>query len=383
MRFSSKLDKLPPYLFAEIDKAKRQAKAEGRDVIDLGIGDPDMPTPDFVISALCEAVKDPANHRYAMDQGMPELREEIARWYLRKFGVQLDPETEILPLIGSKEGIAHLPFAVNDPGEVNLVPDPCYPPYRNASVLAGASVYAMGLREENGFLPELDSIPKDVLNKAKIIYLNYPNNPTSAVADYEFFRKVLDFAEKYDLIVVQDMAYSEIVYDGYKAVSILEVDKDKRRSVEFHSLSKTYNMTGWRIGWVCGNKDVIRALAKLKSNIDSGIFQAIQIAGITALRDGDGHIKEMQAVYKRRRDVLVNGLKELGFDVKPPKATFYVWMKVNGSSIEFAKRALEKADIVCTPGIGFGAHGEGYVRFALTLGEDRLKVAVERLKKIV
>ncbi len=383
MRFSSKLDKLPPYLFAEIDKAKRQAKAEGRDIIDLGIGDPDLPTPDFIISALCEAVKDPANHRYAMDQGLPELRQEIAKWYLRKFGVQLDPETEILPLIGSKEGIAHLPFAVNEPGEVNLVPDPCYPPYRNASVLAGASVYAMGLREENGFLPELDSIPKDVLNKAKIVYLNYPNNPTSAVADYEFFRKVLDFAEKYDLIVVQDMAYSEIVYDGYKAVSILEVDKDKRRSVEFHSLSKTYNMTGWRIGWVCGNKDVIRALAKLKSNIDSGIFQAIQIAGITALRDGDSHIKEMQAIYKRRRDVLVEGLKALGFDVKPPKATFYVWMRINGSSIEFAKQALERADIVCTPGVGFGSHGEGYVRFALTLGEDRLKVALERLKKIV
>ncbi len=383
MNFSSRLSKLPPYLFSEIDKAKREAKAKGKDVIDLGIGDPDTPTPEFIIKSLCEAVKDPANHRYAMDQGCPELRQEISNWYKRKFGVDLDPETEVLALIGSKEGIAHLPFAVNNPGEVNLVPNPCYPPYRNASILAGAEVFEMPLLEENGFLPDLKAIPPSILNKAKVIYLNYPNNPTSAVASYEFFQEVLEFAEKYDLIVAQDMAYSEIVYDGYRAVSILDVDKEKRRSVEFHSLSKTYNMTGWRIGWVCGNREVISALAKFKSNIDSGIFQAIQIAGITALRDGDEHIRNMQAMYKLRRDVLVDGLRLIGFDVDPPKATFYVWMRVGGSSIDFAKRALEEASIVCTPGVGFGKYGEGYVRFALTLGPERLKEAVERLKGLV
>ncbi len=383
MNFSNRLAKLPPYLFAEIDKAKRKARAEGKILIDLGIGDPDMPTPEFIINSLSEAAKDPANHKYAMDQGLPSLREEIANWYKRRLNVSLDPETEILPLIGSKEGIAHLPFAVNNVGDVNLVPNPCYPPYRNASILAGVEVFEMPLLEENGFLPDLDAIPVSVLQKAKIIYLNYPNNPTSAVANWDFFQKVLDLAEKYDLIVAQDMAYSEIVYDGYKAISILEVDKEKRRSIEFHSLSKTYNMTGWRIGWVCGNRKIISALAKFKSNMDSGIFQAIQIAGITALRDGDEHIKNIQAVYKSRRDTLVEGLKSLGFDVKPPRATFYVWMRVGQPSIEFAKRALDEASIICTPGVGFGRYGEGYVRFALTLKEDKLKEAVERLKKIL
>ncbi len=382
MRFSSRLDKLPPYLFSEIDRVKREARAKGKDIIDLGIGDPDQPTPDFIIEALCNAVKDPATHKYAMDQGCPELRREIASWYKRKFNVDLDPETEVLALIGSKEGIAHLPFAVNNPGDVNLVPNPGYPPYRNASLLAGVEVFDMPLLEENDFLPDLHSIPSSVLNRAKIIYLNYPNNPTSATATYEFFQEVLAFAEKYDLIIAQDMAYSEIVYDGYRAVSILEVDKEKRRSIEFHSLSKTYNMTGWRIGWVCGNKEIIGALAKFKSNIDSGIFQAIQVAGITALREGDKHIKDMQARYKIRRDVLVEGLRSIGFHVDPPKATFYVWMRISAPSIEFAKRALEEADIVCTPGVGFGKYGEGYIRFALTLGPDRLREAVERLKRL-
>ena len=352
-------------------------------MIDLGIGDPDMPTPDFIIESLCRAVQDPSNHRYAMDQGLPELRQAIADWYRRKFNVALDTDKEILPLIGSKEGIAHLPFALNNVGDVNLVPVPCYPPYRNASILAGAEVFELPLLEENGFLPDIESIPEKVLQKVKILFLNYPNNPTSAVADYEFFSRVLDLAEKYDFIVAQDMAYSEIVYDGYKAVSILEVDKEKKRSIEFHSLSKTYNMTGWRIGWVCGNAEPIAALAKFKSNMDSGIFQAIQIAGITALTKGDEFIEKMRQVYKGRRDVLVDGLNSIGFDVKPPKATFYVWMRIGGSSIEFAKRALEEASIVCTPGVGFGKSGEGYVRFALTLGEDRLKEAVDRLKAIV
>ncbi len=385
MQFSKYLEKLPPYLFADIDKAKRQAIAGGKDVINLGIGDPDIPTPQFVINAMCEALKDPSTHKYAMDQGCDELRGEIAKWYKKRFNVELDFQSEILALIGSKEGIAHLPFAVNNPGDVNLVPSPCYPPYKNATLLAGAEVYELSLLEENGFLPYLDKINEKVWQRVKILYLNYPNNPTAAVANWEFFEKCLFYAKKYDFIIAQDMAYSEISYDGYKPISILEVDKDKSHSIEFHSLSKTYNMTGWRIGWVSGNKDVIKALAKFKSNMDSGIFQAIQFAGIAALKEGDSHIRDMQAIYKRRRDVLVDELISAGFSVNRPKATFYVWMRVPAgqTSMEFAKALLDKASIVATPGVGFGRAGEGYVRFALTVPEDRLKTAVERLKGVV
>ncbi len=385
MQFSRYLEKLPPYLFADIDKAKRQAVADGKDVIDLGIGDPDTPTPQFIIDAMCNALKDPSTHKYAMDQGCPELREQIAIWYKKRFNVELSVNEEILALIGSKEGIAHLPFAMNNIGDVNLVPSPCYPPYKNATLLAGAEVYELPLLEENGFMPYLDKIKESVWHKVKILYLNYPNNPTSAVGDWEFFEKCLFYAKKYDFLIAQDMAYSEIAYDGYKPISILEVDKNKEHSIEFHSLSKTYNMTGWRIGWVCGNKDAVKALSKFKSNMDSGIFQAIQLAGIEALKNGDEHIRQIQAMYKRRRDVLVDELSDAGFAVNRPKATFYVWMRVPAgeTSISFAKTLLEKASIVATPGVGFGRAGEGYIRFALTVPEDRLKEAVGRLKGVV
>ncbi len=381
---SKKLKKLPPYLFLEIDKAKRQARAEGRDVIDFGVGDPDQPTPIYIIEALHKASLDPVNHRYALDQGMPALRLAIANWYKRRFAVGLNPDEEILPLIGSKEGIAHLPLAFINKGDYSLVPDPCYPPYQGGTILAGGRPYLVPLLESNGFLPDFKKIPPSVRKKAKILYLNYPNNPTSATAEKTFYRKAVDFADKNKIIIVSDLAYSEICYDGYRPQSLLEVDGAREVAIEFHSLSKTYNMTGWRIGWACGNKDLIAGLAKVKSNIDSGIFSAIQIAGITALDSDDKYVQNMREFYQMRRDILVEGLDSLGWKVKKPKATFYIWTKIPGKidSITFSRRLLEKADIIATPGVGFGGQGEGYIRFALTVNKERIKEAVQRLKKV-
>lgn len=380
---SKKLESLPPYLFAQIDAAKRKARQEGRNIIDLGVGDPDMPTPGFIIEKLYEAAKDPKNHRYALDQGMPELKQAIADWYKQRFGVDLNPEREILPLIGSKEGIAHLPVALLDKGDLTLVPDPGYPPYRNATILAEGKPQSLALRASNGFLPDLEGISPKVAEKAKLMFLNYPNNPTSAIAEIEFFEKVVQFATKYNVIVAHDAAYSEISFDGYKPKSFLEVQGAKETGVEFHSLSKTFNMTGWRLGWVAGNETVVSALAKVKSNIDSGIFQAIQIAGITALRDGAAVIEQNNKIYSERAQVFAEGLKSLGWKVEKPKATFYVWVKLPRkakSSIEFAQILLERANIVATPGVGFGKYGEGYIRFALTVDKEKLKEAVERMK---
>ncbi|MFH0771340.1 MAG: LL-diaminopimelate aminotransferase [Candidatus Omnitrophota bacterium] len=384
-KFSDRLTKLPPYLFAEIDKAKREAKAQGRDIIDLGIGDPDLPTPSHIIKALYKAALDPANHHYALDSGMPRLKQAIAKWYQERFKVKLDPDTEILPLIGSKEGIAHFPLAFVNPGDYVLVPDPCYPPYRNGAIFAGGIPYIMPLLAENGFLPDLDSIKKDILGKAKTIFVNYPNNPTGAVADMEFYKKAVDFARKNNILVCSDAAYSEISYDGYRPMSILEIDGAKEVAIEFHSLSKTYNMTGWRIGWACGNKTAIAGLAKVKSNIDSGIFQAIQIAGIAALEGPQNCVKEANRVYEERRNVLVSGLKGLGWETSNPKSTFYVWVKVipGYNSTSMAKALLEKTDIIATPGNGFGECGEGYARMALTVSKERIEAAIERIKRFL
>lgn len=383
--FSKRLQALPPYLFLEIDKAKRKARAEGRDIIDLGIGDPDMPTPDFIIDSMSRAVRDPANHRYALDQGMPALRQEIAQWYKKRFGVNLDVDTEILPLIGSKEGIAHFPLAFINPGDYALVPDPCYPPYKGGTIFAGGSVHIMPLLEKNGFLPDIKSIPAEILKKAKVIYVNYPNNPTGAVAENSFYADLVKFARTHGLMVVSDVAYSEMSYDGYRPMSLLEIDGARDVCIEFHSLSKTYNMTGWRVGWACGNKKLVAGLAKVKSNIDSGIFSALQLCAVDALKDDHGHIARMNALYQQRRDVLADGLNGLGWKVSKPKASFYIWAKVpgNSSSIDFAAKVLEQADIVVTPGVGFGSSGEGYVRFALTVAQERLSQAVDRLKKIL
>ncbi len=383
-KLSQKLQSLPPYLFVEIDKAKRQARQAGRDIIDLGIGDPDQPTPDPVIKKLAEAAADPANHRYALDQGMPVLRQAIAGWYKQRFGIDFDPGTEVLPLIGSKEGIAHFPLAFLNPGDYSLVPDPCYPPYKGGTILAGGKPYLMPLLESNGFLPDLKKIPASVLKRSRIMYINYPNNPTSATADRAFYAQVVEFARKNNLIVVSDLAYSEMAYDGYRPPSFLEVEGARDVGIEFHSLSKTCNMTGWRVGWACGNPQLVQALGKVKSNIDSGIFSALQLAGVAAIEGSNEQSEKMSRIYQERRDVLAEGLKSLGWKVNPPKATFYMWVRVPGKikSIDFSARVLEKADIVVTPGIGFGDNGEGYFRMALTVPKARLQEAVNRLKKI-
>ena len=379
---SERLKKLPPYLFVEIDRAKKKARDEGRDIIDLGIGDPDIPTPDFVIEAMNEAMRDPKNHRYPLDQGLPEFRQAIAKWFRKRYTVDLDPASEILPLIGSKEGIAHMPLAYINPGDAVLVPDPCYPPYRSGTWFAGGEVVTMPLTDKNHFLPDLKAVKGAILHKVRMIFINYPNNPTSAVCDKRFFEHVVDFAKKHNIIVCQDAAYSEMGYDGYKAPSIFEVAGAKDVAIEFHSLSKTFNMTGWRLGFACGNPELVAGLAKVKSNIDSGAFFAIQWAGVAALDHYDKHIQSVLGIYQERRDVLVDGLASLGWNVAKPKATFYVWFKVppRYTSATFARELLEKADIVATPGNGFGESGEGYIRMALTVDTRRIKEALERIR---
>jgi len=381
---SKKLNSLPPYLFVEIDQAKRKAREEGRDIIDLGIGDPDQPTPAHIIEKLYQAARDPATHRYALDQGLPVLRQAIADWYRNRFGVELNPETEILPLIGSKEGIAHFPLAFLNKGDYSLIPDPGYPPYKGGTILSGGRPYLMPLSESNAFLPELKKIPLNIRKKAKLIYINYPNNPTAATAEKDFYQDLLKFSSKNKIIVVSDLAYSEIAYDGYRPSSFLEIEGAKDAAIEFHSLSKTYNMTGWRIGWACGNAKLVSALAKVKSNIDSGIFSALQLAGIAALGGPQQHIRNMCQLYQERRDVLVNGLNSLGWRVEPPKATFYVWLPIPKKldSIKFSKLLLKKVNIIVTPGVGFGKYGQGYIRMALTVSKDRVIEAIERLGKI-
>jgi len=380
---SERIKKLPPYLFVELDKAKRKAREEGRDIIDLGIGDPDIPTPNFIIDALTKAARDPKNHRYPLDQGLPEFRKSIAAWFIKRYGVTLDPDTEILPLIGSKEGIAHMPLAFVNPGDVVLVPDPCYPPYKSGTLFAGAEPILMPLVEKNRFLPDFKAVNHAILHKVRMMFINYPNNPTGAVCDKKFFKDAVDFAKKHNIIVCQDAAYSEMGYDGYKAPSIFEVDGAKDVAIEFHSLSKTFNMTGWRIGFACGNRELIEGLAKIKSNMDSGLFFAIQWAGVAALANYDKHIRHVSKIYEERRDVLVKGLKKLGWDVSSPSATFYVWTKVphRFTSGAFSKALLEKCDIVATPGNGFGENGEGYIRFALTVDKRRIAEALDRIKK--
>jgi LL-diaminopimelate aminotransferase len=384
-RLSKKLLALPPYLFLEMDKAKKKARAQGRDIIDLGIGDPDQPTPSHIIEKLYHAVQDPATHRYALDQGMPVLRQAIADWYNNSFGVQLNPENEILPLIGSKEGIAHFPLAFLNSGDYSLVPDPCYPPYKGGTILAGGKPLLMPLLESNSFLPDFKKIPKAALKKARILYLNYPNNPTGAIAEKNFYCQALEFAKRNKLVIISDLAYSQISYDGYRPPSFLEIEGAKDAAIEFHSLSKTYNMTGWRIGWACGNAQLVGALAKVKSNIDSGIFSALQLAGIAALASPGKIVLDTRRLYQQRRDALIEGLRSIGWKVEPPRATFYIWIKIppKKDSISFAGFLLEKANLVVTPGVGFGKYGEGYIRMALTVSREKILEAIERLRKIV
>ncbi len=379
---AERLQRLPPYLFVEIDRAKKKARDEGRDVIDLGIGDPDIPTPPFIIDALEKAARDPKTHRYALDQGSFELRSAIAAWFKRRYGVTLSPDSEILPLIGSKEGIAHFPMAFINPGDAALVPDPCYPPYKSGTWFAGGEVILMPLTAGNRFLPDLGAIDKRALGRVRMMWLNYPNNPTSAVCDLAYLKEVVSFARAHNIIVCNDAAYAEIGYDGFRMPSIFEIDGARDVAIEFHSLSKTFNMTGWRLGFAAGNSQLIAALGKVKSNIDSGVFTAIQYAGVAALARYDEHIASAIEIYQQRRDVLVGGLRSIGWTVEKPKATFYVWCSVPAghTSASFAKALLDRCDIVATPGNGFGANGEGYVRMALTVDKDRLAEAAERIR---
>lgn len=381
---AERLKRLPPYLFKEIDRKKAEVKSRGVDIIDLGVGDPDLPTPPHVIERLKKAAEDPANHRYPSYSGMGGFKEAVAEWYGKRFGVALDPSVEVVSLIGSKEGIAHFPLAFINPGDVALVPTPAYPVYNIATIFAGGESFFMPLLEENGFLPDLEAIPGDVAERARIMFINYPNNPTAAVADGRFFSRVVEFAKEHDIVVCHDAAYTEMAYDGYRPQSFLEVEGAKEVGIEFHSLSKTYNMTGWRIGFAVGNAKAVEGLGAIKSNIDSGVFQAVQYAGIEALRGDQTCVKEMTDVYARRRNLMVEGLRAAGFQVDSPKATFYLWIKVpkGYTSTQIAARLLEEAGVVVTPGNGFGQPGEGYFRIALTQKRDRLSEALDRLKAL-
>lgn len=381
---ASRIESIPPYLFARIDKKKAEARKKGLDLIDFGVGDPDIPTPQNIINKMKEAVDDPANHRYPSYEGMLEYRKAVAEWYKRRFGVGLDPGDEVVALIGSKEGIAHMPWAYIDKDDIALIPSPGYPVYKIMTLLAGGSPYIMPLKEENRFLPDLDGISADVLAKAKIMFLNYPNNPTGAHADDAFYEHAVWVAKKYDILICHDAAYSEIAYDGYNPRSILEFDKDKKLSVEFHSLSKTYCMTGWRIGFVVGNKEAVANLGKLKTNIDSGVFQAIQCAAIEALTGDQGSVGEIRRTFQRRRDMVVDGLNSIGIHVEKPKATFYIWARVpkGYTSADFCEKLIEEQGIVVTPGSGFGDEGEGYFRISITINEQRIAEAIERLKTL-
>ncbi|MBW1675638.1 MAG: LL-diaminopimelate aminotransferase [Deltaproteobacteria bacterium] len=384
MEKADRLKRLPPYLFKEIDSQKEQVRAKGIDIIDLGVGDPDLPTPPHIIEALKRAGSDPANHRYPSYSGMGEFNTAVAKWYKQRFDVDPDASTEVVTLIGSKEGIAHIPLAFINPGDIALVASPGYPVYHIGTQFAGGTPYFMDLLKENRFLPDLEAISLEVAQKAKMMFINYPNNPTAAVATKDFFESVVAFAREHDVIVCHDAAYSEMAFDGYRPMSFLEVEGAKSVGIEFHSLSKTYNMTGWRIGFAVGCADVISALGQVKSNIDSGAFQAVQIAGITALEGDQVCVEDMRQTYAERRDILVAGLRSVGLSVDKPCATFYLWVEVpeGYTSAGFASLLLTEAGIVTTPGNGFGAAGEGYVRMALTVDRERIHEAVERMGRL-
>ena len=385
IKWADRINNLPPYLFAEIDAKKQGLVDKGVDVIDLGVGDPDIPTPQRIIDTLNKSSQNPNNHRYPSYAGMQSFREEVATWYSRRFGVKTDPLKNTIILIGSKEGVAHAPMAFINPGDIALVPDPGYPVYGIATEFAGGSPYLMPLLEENGFMPDLSSIPKDIVEKAKIMFLNYPNNPTSAFATDSFFKDAIEFAYKNNILICHDAAYTEVYFDeSNKPKSFLEYDGAFDVGIEFHSLSKTFSMTGWRLGHVVGNEKAVAGLGKVKTNIDSGAFQAVQEAGIEALRNYEDGLQDRTNIYKKRSKLLSDGLKNIGIEVIEPKGTFYVWFKnpKNLLSSEFANILLEDAGIVMTPGTGFGEYGEGYTRASVTIEDNRLIEAVERIKNL-
>ncbi len=382
IKLANRMGELAPYLFAELDRKKTQALARGMDVISLTIGDPDLPTPPEIVRAGQAAMADPKNHRYPDYNGSKAFRSAAAKWMQRRFGVELDADSEVVALIGSKEGIAHLPMALVNPGEVVLCPEPGYPVYATLTRMVGGEAFNMPLTAANDFLPDLEAIPQEVRGRTKALWINYPNNPTAAIAPRAFLEKAVAFAKEHECVLCVDAAYSEMAYDNHRVLSILEIPGAREVAIEFHSLSKTFNMTGWRVGFAAGNREVVSALGRLKNNLDSGVFTAVQDAGIAAMQLWPNHLPALLSTYQKRRDVLCDALEKAGYRPYRPRATFYVWMPVpSGDDVAFAGRLIEQAGVMVTPGSGFGPSGKGYVRFALTAPEDRLAEAVERISK--
>jgi LL-diaminopimelate aminotransferase len=381
---AKRIRELPPYLFAEIDRKKRAALAKGVDLIDLGIGDPDTPTPAQIVQKLRDLAGNAEHHRYPSSSGMLEFRQAVTDWYQRRFGVKLDAGKEAIALIGSKEGIANIAVAFVEPGDLVLATSPGYPVYQIGTLFNGGESHLLPLTKENHFLPDLDAVPEEIARRAKMFWINYPNNPTTAVAEESFFKRVVEFAHRHRIILCHDAAYTEIGYDGYRPMSLFQVDGAKEVGIEFHSLSKTFNMTGWRLGMAVGNEELISGLAQVKSNVDSGVFQAVQEAGIEALRLGDEVVDPIRKLYQERRDVLVTGLQRAGFDCAMPRATFYVWVPVpkGFTSAQLTAKLLDDAGVVTTPGNGFGVAGEGYIRLTLCVEKESLKEVVDRIRKV-
>jgi LL-diaminopimelate aminotransferase len=381
MKVAGRVGAVPPYPFVEISRKIAAKKAQGIDVISFGIGDPDLPTPPSVLEALHKASLDAPNHRYPESEGLPEFRGAVADWYKKRFDVKLDPETEVVSLIGAKEGIGHAAMAFVEPGDIALVPDPGYPVYSVGTLFAGGESHLMPLTEENQYWPDLDAIPENVAKKATIMWLNYPNNPTGATAERDQFAKAIEFARRHDVVLMHDACYSEVTYGGYKPLSLLQIDGAREVGVEFHSLSKSYNMTGWRLGMAVGNPKLIEALHTIKSNMDSGVPQAIQQMGIAAMAIPDSELTDRNEIYQRRRDLVVGALRALGLTVEHPRASLYIWAGVpeGFTSAGFSERLLEETDVLVSPGTSYGKFGEGYVRLSLTLSDEQLEKAVDRL----
>lgn len=384
MKFAQRLSQIPPYLFAEIDRKRDELVAKGIDIINMGVGDPDRPTPDHVLKAMTEAIHDPSTHNYPPYQGTKEYRQAVVDYMARRFGVEgLDANTEVVSSIGSKESIHNTFLAFVEPGDYTLIPDPAYPVYRTSTIFAGGESHTMPLLPENDFLPDLGKIPAAIAEKAKLLWINYPNNPTGALANLDFFRDLVQFCRKYEILLCHDHAYSEMAYDGYKPPSVLEVEGAKEIAIEFHSCSKSYNMTGWRVGFVVGNKVGIKGLSQVKTNVDSGVFKAVQRAAIAGFQTSEADLQSLMAVYQQRRDLVVSGLQSLGWQITAPKATLYIWVPVPSgyTSAEFVTLLLEKCGIIVPPGNGYGKCGEGFFRIALTVEDDRIREALNRMEQ--
>ncbi|KJH72628.1 pyridoxal phosphate-dependent aminotransferase [Aliterella atlantica] len=384
MQFAKRLEKIPPYLFAEIDRKRDEMVAKGVDIINMGVGDPDKPTPSPIVQAMHAAIDDASTHNYPPYQGTKDFREAAVKWMEKRFGVKdLNPNTEVVSSIGSKEAIHNTFLAFVEPGDYTLIPDPGYPVYRTSTIFAGGESHAMPLLPEKKFLPDLEAIHPEIAHKAKLLWINYPNNPTGALADLEFFEKLVAYCKQYDILLCHDHAYSEMAYDGYKPPSVLQVPGAKDIAIEFHSLSKSYNMTGWRVGFVVGSSHGIKGLGQVKTNVDSGVFKAIQKAAIAAYSTSEQELQAVMSVYQKRRDIIVQGLQSLGWDIEAPKATLYVWAKVpqGYTSTEFVTLLLDKCGIIVPPGNGYGAAGEGFFRIALTVADERMHEAIKRMQE--